>query len=554
MESEGETEDFDLVIIPPEPDALSDEDEIDESVVALQVQDTGVDFDGNGTPDIPGTIQAMSSSTTDKTQAKKAANPKWRKGKPVYKSKPTSSPSLSTKQNVIDELDGIEALDLFDKMAAAIVTKITEETNRYARQKNAPDFLMTEKEIKIFLGILLFSGYHKLPRQHMYWETAADCNTEIIRKAMSKNKFKKIKKYLHFNDNDQIDNSDRYFKVRPLFDLLNETLLQFGIFEEQLTIDERMVKYFGRHGMKMYMKGKPVKFGYKIWVLSSFNGFPFYFLPYQPGQQGDSLLSSFVVEKLMGVVENPQCHPVYMDNFFTSYSLASLLQEKKIFFTGTIREQRIKNCPIASTKIMKKKGRGYSESRFDEVTESAVVRWNDNRVVTVITNFENVSSSSEVTRRSAGGPINCAIPEAIKSYNKYKNGVDLFDGLMAPYEIAIQGKKWYWPLFTNCINALVVSTWRLRKILKLENEDLLSFHRKVTLHLLSGPPKVHSRMEIQRRVWGGSAFVKANSHVLIKNAGKKQRRCKVCPRKPTTSCLQCNIGLCAEPCFSAYHC
>ena len=99
---------------------------------------------------------------------------------------------LSAKQNVINQLGGIEALDLFDKMAAAIVTKITKETNRYAQQKNAPDFVVTENEIKVFLGILLFSGYHKLPRQHMYWETAADYNTEIIRKAMSKNKFKKI--------------------------------------------------------------------------------------------------------------------------------------------------------------------------------------------------------------------------------------------------------------------------------------------------------------------------------------------------------------------------
>ena len=167
MESEEEAEDFDLVIIPPEPDALSDEDEVDESVVAVQVQNTGVDIHVNINHDIPGTIQAMSSSSTDKMQSKKVENPKWRKGNPFYKSKPIS-PSLPDKQNVIDQLGEIEALDLFDKMAAAIVTNITKKTNRYAQQKNAPDFVVTENEIKVFLGILLFSGYHKLPRQHMY--------------------------------------------------------------------------------------------------------------------------------------------------------------------------------------------------------------------------------------------------------------------------------------------------------------------------------------------------------------------------------------------------
>ena len=46
--------------------------------------------------------------------------------------------------------------------------------------------------------------------------------------------------------------------------LLNNAVQQFGIFEEQLTIDERTVKYFERYGLKMLVKEKLVKFGYKI--------------------------------------------------------------------------------------------------------------------------------------------------------------------------------------------------------------------------------------------------------------------------------------------------
>ena len=29
-----------------------------------------------------------------------------------------------------------------------------------------------------------------------------------------------------------------------------------------------MVPYFGRHGAKQYIHGKPIKFGYKLWVMS----------------------------------------------------------------------------------------------------------------------------------------------------------------------------------------------------------------------------------------------------------------------------------------------
>ncbi|GBL72871.1 hypothetical protein AVEN_128066-1 [Araneus ventricosus] len=86
-----------------------------------------------------------------------------------------------------------------------------------------------------------------------------------------------------YNDNTAID-SDRYYKVRPSYTLLNEALQQFGVFSEHLSIDERMVRYFGRHGCEMYMKGKPVKFGYKLWILSSFDGYPFYIIPYQGAQ------------------------------------------------------------------------------------------------------------------------------------------------------------------------------------------------------------------------------------------------------------------------------
>ena len=45
-----------------------------------------------------------------------------------------------------------------------------------------------------------------------------------------------------------IDDNDRYYKVRPLLYLLNNAVQQLEIFEEQLTIDKRMVKYFLRHG------------------------------------------------------------------------------------------------------------------------------------------------------------------------------------------------------------------------------------------------------------------------------------------------------------------
>ena len=56
--------------------------------------------------------------------------------------------------------------------------------------------------------------------------------------AISKNRFKKIKQFIYFNDNTIIDANDCYYKIRPLFDL-NNAVKQFGISKEQLTINKK---------------------------------------------------------------------------------------------------------------------------------------------------------------------------------------------------------------------------------------------------------------------------------------------------------------------------
>ncbi|KRY50244.1 PiggyBac transposable element-derived protein 3 [Trichinella britovi] len=50
---------------------------------------------------------------------------------------------------------------------------------------------------------------------------------------------------------------------------------QFGIFHEHLSIDEGMLPYYGHHSCKMFIRGKPIRFGSKIWTMSSANDYPY---------------------------------------------------------------------------------------------------------------------------------------------------------------------------------------------------------------------------------------------------------------------------------------
>ena len=64
---------------------------------------------------------------------------------------------------------------------------------------------------------------------------------------MSRNKFRKREKYLHCCDNTNLDETNKWIKLRPLIEAVNEELQKFGIFSLELSIDEQMLPYFGRH-------------------------------------------------------------------------------------------------------------------------------------------------------------------------------------------------------------------------------------------------------------------------------------------------------------------
>ena len=122
-----------------------------------------------------------------------------------------------------------------------------EQFHLYAtRDANKPTFSTTIVEIKQFVGLILLSGYHRLPRERDYWSTAPDLGCNLATQTMSRGRFHELKRFCHLADNNALANS-KLAKVLPLYDRLNKAFLQFGVFHEQLSIDESMVPYFGHH-------------------------------------------------------------------------------------------------------------------------------------------------------------------------------------------------------------------------------------------------------------------------------------------------------------------
>ena len=180
----------------------------------------------------------------------------------------------------------------------------------------------------------------------------------LISRSVLRKRFENIKKLIHFADNNNLPAGDNLAEIRPLQDRVNASLQQFGVFAKDLAIDEQMVPYFGWHFAKMFVRGKPIRFGYKSWVLTSSHGYPYKFDTYTGAcdtKDSSKPLRSQVVSALVSIVENPACYCVYFDNCFTSYFLLQDLHEKNFRALGTIRKDRTIKHPFNHQKVLKKR-------------------------------------------------------------------------------------------------------------------------------------------------------------------------------------------------------
>ena len=160
---------------------------------------------------------------------------------------------------------------------------------------------------------------------------------------MSRNRYHEIKKYVHFADNQNLTEGDKMSKIAPLYEMLNQSLIQFSIFNKLLNVNESMVPYFGWHNAKMFIRGQPISFGFKIWWLCGSDGYPYNVKIYQGKAKKlqDQPLGSRVINNMVDVItanSSALLHELYFDNFFTSYSLMSDLAKIDVQATGTIRK------------------------------------------------------------------------------------------------------------------------------------------------------------------------------------------------------------------------
>ena len=118
-----------------------------------------------------------------------------------------------------------------------------------------------------------------------YWSTDLFVCPFIKSLQLSRNMFSAILTFLLASNPDPtstVNKSDCLHKVRSLLTHVNENCQRYYYPSQRLSANERMVKNKGQFTYKQYTRNKPVKWGFKLWVLcDSCNGYTYNFSVYR---------------------------------------------------------------------------------------------------------------------------------------------------------------------------------------------------------------------------------------------------------------------------------
>ena len=249
-----------------------------------------------------------------------------------------------------------------------LVDHIVEQTNLYSRQ-HGRNVEASREELLGIIGIMILSCYRHVHDKGMLWSSDEDVSVQWVKDLMPRNRFIAILRDIHLADNCTLDKSDPYYEVRLYFEQPNRNFKENLELDQNLSVDECMVPYFGRHNTKQFIRGKSIRFGYKLWAITSSSGFLYHAEPYCGSSmripttgygQGFDVVTGLCDKCSVG-----PGHYIFFDNLFTLLTLFDNLSERGIGGCGTLRENRLEKAPFTDKKVFQKKEKGATEGSSD---------------------------------------------------------------------------------------------------------------------------------------------------------------------------------------------
>jgi Transposase IS4 len=190
---------------------------------------------------------------------------------------PTYKPPLELEFTPSESLaTGLSELETFQQLLTpAIIDRIVTATNSYAKNTREADgesdsYIRPWKPVNStdvwrYIGCLLHMGCHKKANREDHWSEIGH-----LRKFISLVRFDQIHRYFTLRDKSVHPKKEKEtfaWQVEPIASIIKHNCKALWSPSSHLAIDESMIAYRGRSSHKVKLPNKPIKEGYKVWVL-----------------------------------------------------------------------------------------------------------------------------------------------------------------------------------------------------------------------------------------------------------------------------------------------
>lgn len=348
-----------------------------------------------------------------------------------------------------------------------ILKKIVSYTNEYGEWKSEKWDQVDKSDIIDFICCLFISSVQRRKdRTSNWWSDDPLVENVVLKKLMSGRKFHTILRFLHVSSIKEQPqrtdpNYDPMYKCKELLELLESRYNKCFVPGQNLSLDESLIRAFGRIKFKVRIITKSARYGIKIYVLTDAEtAFVLKVIVYT-GKSTYGNETDFDGKKTIQVVNklveqySGSFRTIYIDRFYTSIDLLKAMDKINIFVTGTCMKNRIPNqLNIAkSSRVFKAMERGQSNRHLysyltaeGKSIQYGLVCWKDRDMVYCLSSCHptTTESTGSCVRRSSEGLKLLKRPGMIGEYNKYMGGVDLADMRRLHCNSTIMGQNRWW--------------------------------------------------------------------------------------------------------------
>jgi hypothetical protein len=389
--------------------------------------------------------------------------------------------------------------------------------------------------------------------------------------ALPRDRFLQLLGFLRFYDCTQQPEADPLFKVRPFLNSAVAVCKDVYRPNEEVSVDESLIRYKGRLSFKQYIPTKRAKCGIKLYcACEATSGYLYNFLVHSTPaanrrfasdiDTGRLSLSEKIVIELCKDLLN-EGYRLFCDKWFGSHRLAEFLLARRTNLTCTVRADRGVPAELRQLRVPLN---DVAFMRRQQVLAIKIVERKNSGVKTLFMLDTKQPARKVETMRRESEDVEIPVQRSASTltYNRCMVGVDRMDSAIQPYNPGRKTVRWFQKLGLHLIHLLVRNAWivynksggqlEFSKFLKVCIEELV-------LNTGSG------RKRPAPATRGNGRAAAAGQHFprrIPPRPGQPRpaKRCRMCYAAGTVKhsvycCMQCNTqpGLCVDGCFQQWH-